>query len=226
MKRIGLHVLGMFLLGLLAMLAFAAIVQLRIGRPIAPALQARPAATAVASLAQGLTEDLQIAFRSLPASQTEAVRALDGAKRLSEVGEAAVGEPFRVIREKVTEARRAVANGNPTKARQLLAQATAAPLLAEQPAAAPSGLRQYTGATVVDSHGTRIGEITAVSNRDGHPVLQVAVGGLRDVFGFIDVGGHTMLASPDTLVFGTLKKAGTTLVVWSGAPQEAMQAAR
>ncbi|GBG14225.1 argininosuccinate lyase [Novimethylophilus kurashikiensis] len=226
MNRMPLHILGMTLLGVLALWAFAAIVQTRIGQPLQEDTEPSFGITPVAALAEGLKADIGLAAQSLDSNKTEAVLALDAAKRVSELG-MTFGEPFQTAHETVLRTRRSIADGHPDKAKRLLQNTQ----LTQFDVKGASGnvnsphtnLRSYKGAVVLDRQGIRIGEVVDVAEHQGRPMLQLAIGGVRNALGFIDWGGKRMWIDPSALVFGKVKTVGSTMIAWSDQSQRLAQ---
>ena len=157
MARITLHVLGMTLLGLLALWAFVAVVELRIGTPLEANQANNPTAT-VPALIKGVESDLRIAAAGLPANRSQTVHALDAAKRITELGTDAIGETFDSLHRTVMQARRSIANGDPELAQQLLKKALAVQVPARESPTIPADLQPYIGATVIDGEGKEGGK--------------------------------------------------------------------
>ena len=215
---------AMLALGAISFAVLAAVVQFRIGRPLASAGQTMLPrnASPLQGLEEGLRESLVIAQRAFQSNdRSRAVRALDAAMRAAEVGEhAAEGTNFThfgAVREHVMQARLAVQNGNGQRAESLIGEAVASFSTqrggessrpgnnAGDPVTDVSGYRE---AVVINAHGVRIGEVRKAEG--GRLVMSIQ--GYNDLLGFIDSGGQEIAVPADQVLFGKRKKLGSTIV--------------
>lgn len=220
--KTALHVTGMLLLGFAAMTGFAALVEWRVGRPldvvdVDEGRASKREASPVAALASGLRESITLAARKWGEDRSEAIRALEGALRASKLGTEAVGAPFHEVHSIVAKARRLIENGKAERARDALAGASIEESAKTEIASVPPALEQYEGATVIDRHGVRVGEVAEITEENGRTLIRLAIGGIRDALGFIDIGGRTVSVDPEALLWGKPKGLGSTLVLWAGS---------
>jgi hypothetical protein len=118
--------------------------------------------------------------------------ALDNAMRAAQVVRVAALPPGPHVELAVRHARRALQNGNPAKAQVLLKQAGAAGPgedVAARRFAAPSA---YEGAPLLDAAGAVVGEVRRVQGDRA----QLALGGVHDFWGFVDLGHPTLAWVP------------------------------
>jgi hypothetical protein len=168
--------------------------------------------TPVAELAEGTRRSVETALEQLGQNGTDAMVAMDAARRAAKVGaNAAPGSGFKEAKDAIESARRAIHQGNADAAREQL-QIASEKLRGVQSDAAgtpPEGFDAYDGATVVNANGARIGE---VSGRNGAK-LKVELGSGQDVWGFWDVGAKQHLEVPmGEVLFGPTQTVGRTLV--------------
>lgn len=172
-----------------------------------------PAPAGLTELRAGFASSAGAASRRLREGRRDgAMAALDGAMRISEIGTAMDCAPFPVARALVREARQAVQNGSPSRGDDVMGMAGW--LVAEEKDAGPGCVPRihdpsYRGALLVDANGSRIGEVVAV--RADHVVVEV--GGIRDVWGFLDLTSGLSFALPrEAVLFGPSRWIGPTLV--------------
>jgi hypothetical protein len=162
----------------------------------------------------GLCESLSMATSSLRARhRREATTALDAAQRLAEVlSKAAPWDSSRAVLEKIEETRRGLQMGSRAAALEMLDQArtlAASSKDLEIFAPSPSGL-VHEGVRLLNAEGAIIGEITG---KDG-PRVQLALGGDRPLWGFLDVGERQTTSLPrDAFVFGPQHTVGESYAV-------------
>ncbi len=174
----------------------------------------------IEALADGLDATLSKAADRLATRPSEAPSVLDAALRASEVASSAEGASFDEVHELVRQARSAVQDGDKAIARKAIRRASTrlrAPPLPGSEVRLPGAIARYEGATVIDRFGARIGEVVDVAERDGGPMLRLALG-KRDAAGAIAPDGRLVWVEPQALVFGRLRPASTALVAWPGAP--------
>ncbi len=108
----------------------------------------------------------------------------------------------------IEEIRRAVQNGAPERAPEILRRTIAA-FSAAPPAAPlpPSDLAVYDGAPVMNALGLPIGEVEGADGDQLELNLRK-----QDVLGFIELGGTRLRVPADRLLFGKKKKIGPTMV--------------
>lgn len=215
-KLIGSLVL-MFALGAALFVGMVALMQTRIGRPVAPAESELSAGAVhpVESMTTGLRESLLAAKAGLETRrQSETVRALDAGMRASEVARDALvpaqnGEAFEAVHRTIMQARIAMQNDNRSGASKLVESAlTSLPDDTSDAAPQPRDLSQYIGARVINAEGVRVGEVRTIEN--GTAVL--TVGGRYNLFGFLDMGGQQLRVDANRLLFGKKKSFGNTFV--------------
>jgi hypothetical protein len=212
-------IVGMFVLGAAGFCALAALVQVRIGRPVAaaPAAPDRSARHPLALLREGVRDAIQSAEDALRSkNQARTAAAMDAAKRAAEVGrDAESGDDFRRAFAAVENARLALQDGSRQEALVQLQEAAQAlpPGTTRNQSLRnvdTSELYGYRGATVLNAQGVRVGEVERVSGRK----FVVIVGGARDLLGCIDLpGGHQFEVPVEQTVMGKRKTLGSTMVV-------------
>ena len=145
------------------------------------------------------------------------MRALDAARRVSEVARssapAPIAQTFESVHGLVTEARRSLQNGQPDRVdvrlRTALATLSSAGLRDSRQLVTPQRVQDYRGAILLNSQGVRIGKILGVSG----DTLTVGIGGFSNLFGFLDRPRQTIRASQNELLFGRRRTFGSTYVV-------------
>ncbi|HVY61689.1 MAG TPA: hypothetical protein VHF22_08550 [Planctomycetota bacterium] len=222
-----LNVAGMLALGLAAQGGFLALTEWRMTRPLPETPLAAPepaeAAGPVEALRAGLVGSLEAARSGLvEGRRSDAMHALDGARRAAEVGAyAAPGEAgFEAAKASIGDARRAVDVGDGKGAAEVLGLA-AERLRAAGEAEGPGTVRvrvtapidRYVGARVIDAHGMLVGEVTGV-RRDARGIEEpvVALGGHRDVAGFIDLGGRPVVVPAERVLAGAPRSVGLRMI--------------
>jgi hypothetical protein len=176
---------------------------------VADATAARPKL-----LREGLRESLTVATRALESKhRREATTALDAARRLAEVLlRAAPWDASRSLLATIEATRRELQVGSRTDALERLKEArrlAASSKELEIFAPSPSVL-EYEGAPLLNAEGTIIGAITG---NDGARV-QLALGGPRPLWGFLDLGQPRTTSLPkDALVFGPRPALGEAYAV-------------
>ena len=220
-KSIAGALIAMLVLGVASFALFGALVQTRIGRPVAPpelSPQSLNDGSSAAVLAAGLEESLSVARRALASGQRPLLmRALDAARRVSEVARssapAPIAQTFQSVHGLVTEARRSLQNGQPDRVdvrlRTALATLSSAGLRDSRQLVTPQRVQDYRGAILLNSQGVRIGKILGVTG----DTLTVGIGGFSNLFGFLDHPRQTIRASPAELLFGRRRTFGSTYVV-------------
>lgn len=150
-----------------------------------------------------------------------ATTALDDLRRAGEVGRNAVpAAGFVAAMDEIQHARRALQQGDDSGAIRRLDAAGHALHVGGVVSSPPANLERYAGATVIDARGAVIGEVKSVS--DGS--LDLAIGGLRDVWGLVDIGEKRSLTVPSSgVALGTPRSLGPTYVM---VPTSAVCAAR
>lgn len=168
------------------------------------------------ALEHGLAQSLELARRSLGEGDVaRAAQALDHADRAADVAATGSGDAPSLVgaREHVRSARHALQMGRAGAAYTEIEDALGSLRGGGVPAASARGdderLSGYVGATVIDAHGARIGEV--VGERDGE--LELALGGARDVAGLVDLGASERLrVGAGDVVLGRRRGIGSTLV--------------
>jgi hypothetical protein len=199
----------MGVLGAVALVIPAVLTEVRKATPITVAGAELPEPRSLSRAPRGgLREALEAAEQNLrEGRRREGVTALDAAYRAAQVlSSAAPGQAGSVLISEVTAARRAIQMGNERGALAKVQSATGAAgtLATITPTRAPRTDR-YRGATLMNAEGAVVGKVTRV---DGENV-QVAVGGAKDVFGFLDLGSSKTVSVPrDHLLLGPRRTVG------------------
>ncbi len=152
-----------------------------------------------AAVESGLLRTLQVARQSLrDDDRTDAVTALDAAMRVAAIVRTASPAPHNdSVYRAIVRARRALQMGEPGEAlRRIPSMRPGDVLLGARASGATS---DFIGATVLDTRGIEIGELIGVrGNR-----IRLALGGARDVWGFLDLGADRIVTVPaGRLMFG------------------------
>lgn len=214
--RLIIALVGMLLMGVLAFWGMGALWSYRGAQRIGPEGWAGFGNVgSVRALQLGLAQDLEVARRALRnGDRAGVVRALDGARRVGRVGRSAAEPLFARPLASIEGARRALQNHNTLEASRAVDEAVAA-LAAESPTgpgaltpSAPADARAYRDAVVLNAAGDRIGRVAGVEGED----VVIVLGGIQDLFGFIDLGGTKVSVPPGDLVFGERRTLGPTMV--------------
>lgn len=216
----------MTVLGVTSFIMLAVVVQARYRMPIEPVPEeAAASANPVATLKKGLQNSLQVARISLQAGhRSAALHALNAAHHAVEPGKGATCDKlFEEAFNQIEETRRALQNGQPERAPEILARDPARAESAPPASPAfPANPSDYDGATVINASGLRIGEVENVKADRAELSL-----GLQDVLGFIELGGTKVQVPVDRLLFGKKKGVGPTMVclpVFAQKPAEIRRA--
>ena len=215
--RIG-FITAMVVLGCLALLVPAWLTHVRENKSVAEAPTAEPtraespsaAAPSGPVLHEGIQASIKVALAGLEAgNRTQASLAMDAAMRAAEVGAHSSPGSFYSTLEQIHAARLALQQGNEQKSQKHLRSA----LKVLEPAADLTppilNVKKYAGAKVLDPTGTVVGEVTGVSPDS----MDVALGGWRDAWGFLDFGAKHRISVPTSEVaFGPPRQVGMTLV--------------
>lgn len=221
-KKAG-YLLVLVVMGVVSFALFGAIHEARIGKPLKLEVESQPEAQPASLMRSGASEALRDAAQRLgEGRRSEAMHAMDAALRVIEVGAEAFGGAWHEAAKQVKRAKHAMANGKPMRATDAMRAATAKLSEVGQAKADAAGLgNQYEGATVINAAGARIGELTALDPDNGRG--RVVLGGVRDLYGFWDMGGKTMELPPQRLVYGPAKWPKPTIVVAPTLAQEPME---
>ncbi|HEU4610859.1 MAG TPA: hypothetical protein VFS15_02235, partial [Kofleriaceae bacterium] len=141
--------------------------------------------------------------------------AIEAAHRAAKVGdEAAPRAGFAPVLDRVKQARHALWMGRRSAAHDELREAArlARNITLEQPSTAPLG--DYSHAIVVDARGQELGKVVAVRGDR----VAIARGGIRNFWGFIDLGTETIEVPRSALVLGPSQTAGRTFVILADDP--------
>jgi hypothetical protein len=170
-------------------------------------------ATGYEALRMGLREELTEAQDQM--HSTEARVALDGAHRLAQIAAAAApASLFVPVRANIDNARRQLWMGREERARASLRAAIVVLDATPTDVQPAPRTRDYVGASIVDVHGQPIGELLGTAAG----TAKIALGGIRDFWGFLDVNeGHIMRVPVTSLVFGNKQTVGPTYVVFTTA---------
>ena len=236
------QVLLMLFIGAVFFSALGELVNWRIGSPLAQTsngFTGSPPAAPVEALGEGVRQSLAIALDQLQQQhRTQAVKALDAAKRAADVARHGVpGElacRFDLAYRSTEHVRAALQDGEQQRAEQLLVTALSSlppsptghisePLATER--IQPGNLQDYTGARVINAQGVRIGEVERIQGG----MASLRIGSPSDVLGFIDLGGGKLIQAPvRSLVFGKRTFLGSTMVAlptFSTTPPQVSEAA-
>jgi hypothetical protein len=138
---------------------------------------------------------------------------MDAAMRSAEVGAHSAPASFYSALEQIREARLRLQQGNERASREHMQSASKLLKPATNITPPILNVKRYAGAQVLNSKGEILGEVTAVSPDS----VEVALGGWRDTWGFIDFGARRRATFPiDELAFGPPNRVGMTLVAISG----------
>lgn len=206
----------MLALALTLFAAMQALMETRIGRPLGSVPQGDAAGIAAADIVTtGIRASLSFANKGLQMHRrADTARALDAAMRASEVAQDALsgtsaGTAFDRVHRAVMQGRLALQNDQKSEvARHIEAAIEAVPQQLAMDVPPPPNLQEYLGATVINAEGIRVGEVARVQDTE----LVISVGGHRNVFGFIDIGGEQLTIGPGRLLFGRKKRFGDTFV--------------
>ena len=229
MKKTVLTVL-MLVLGFGTLFGFAFLVAWRERQPIAVGGDPGAAAAPLESGRDGLYAVVGYVTAALrQGDQTAAVHALDAATRAARTLERATPEEhdaaFAEAYARLQEARRAVQNGMNRAALDKLGEVLVtldreAEIAGVRPLT-PHGraLHEYDGATVIDPHGRRVGELVAVDESGRGDEVTLHVGGTSDLFGCWDFGGREVRVPTAALLFGGARELGSSLVMLAGGTE-------
>lgn len=219
--RLTAYVLAMTVLGVAAMAAMAAVVEWREQRDVTgeavPPTRAE-GESAMDTLVQGIVLATTFAASHLDnGDRGDAMLALDGALRVSAVAQhASEGELNWALDHTMLElgkAKHAIQTGRPGTARVHLLESTRSLRRFQGEA---TGYRRsvseygYEGSLLLNALGSRIGEVFGVSAQG---LVKVRIGGVTDVYGFLDFGGRIEEVPVEGLVFGEMRVIGGTHVV-------------
>ena len=211
-KKAG-YLLVLLVIGAVSFALFGAIYEARVDKPLKAEMQASFTADRAALMRSGASHSLREAAGRLgEGRRREAMHAMDAALRVVEVGAAAFGGVWHDVAKEVKRAKQAMANGKPMRAADAMRTASAklGSVDQEESGAVEPG-REYEGAAVINAAGERIGELIALETDSGRG--RMALGGVRDLYGFWDLGGKTVELSPQRLVYGPAKWPKPTIVL-------------
>lgn len=227
------HMLGMLAFGLIALALPAWLGQVRMGKPveIPQAVVSREVESTgpLDSLSipervwSGLQMSVITAERNLKGgNRAKAMHTLDAARRVAAVGVHALPSRksrYERVRRTLDQARREIQNGRPDEAVQTLSSMIAG---WDNPAAGRAEMdgvklatgAHYTEAVVLNVYGARIGKVVQA----GDQRMTVALGGVQDVFGFLNLFPGTRVEVPVSQVLAgsadRTKGANVLLVTW------------
>lgn len=209
-------------MGLIAFALFGAIYEVRIGgRTLSESPRTTADESSVAMMRTGAAGALSEAVRlAEEGRRSEATHALDAALRTLEVGAEAFrgdyGHKWRAALKQAKQAQASLQNGAPMRMTEQLRAAAdiirSAPIPAAPPASPDTQLQQYAGATLLNAAGIRIGELLTPMQND-NKTAEIAVGGVRDLLGFLDWGGRTISVESGRLVYGPARWPKPIMVV-------------
>ncbi|MCW8193479.1 DUF4396 domain-containing protein [Proteobacteria bacterium 005FR1] len=204
---------SMAVLGAVALVIPAWLVEVRDGTPVRADMA--EAASPVQpggpdNLATGLEETLSLAVDYMNEGEnSHAAHAIDAAHRAASVAHEASSAPvYGEALHQIESARRELHMGRPERARESLKIAADQDFGTVASAGAPA-MQRFGSATLINAHGVKIGEITAVRDDE----VEVALGGLRNVWGFVDLSAERVLVLPaESLAAGPPETIGASLV--------------
>ncbi len=205
--RTALGVIGMFAFGAAALMGMSLLYRHRVTAPF-------PTAAAPASVVEGLQIDLEFFASAMAAdARSDAVAALDGAYRLSDVLRGASGSPAEAsaLFEQIRSVRRAVQNDQRQRAIDLARRAAAtASAIGPAESIAPGQAARYVGAIVLTPSGEIRGTVAGV----GGGAVTIAEGAVRGLLGLASAGATGVRRVPiDAVLFGARRRFGMTMVV-------------
>jgi hypothetical protein len=231
--RILWHVIGMLVFGIAALALPAWLAVLRMGQPVdvpAPVVAREVESTGPLdrlTVPERVWSGMQMSIRAARfhfnnGKRSEAMHALDAALRVAALGTRALPSQkpqFQDTHRRLKQARREIQNGHPALALHTLDS------MIERWSGGFAGLTMdgakhadgpaYKGAVVMDVYGARIGDVVRVDNRR----MTIAIGGVRDVFGFLNLSPGNRVEVPVSQVLGgtldPVKGAKVMLVTWS-----------
>lgn len=166
-----------------------------------------------AALFDGLRASLSRGIDGLArGDRTQAALAMDAANRAAEAGAHSAPGSFYSALEQIRAARIALQQGNEGEAKAKLQAASEVvrPAADARPPSAEIG--RYRGAKVINPEGVIIGEVSSVSADS----VDIALGGFRDAWGFIDFSADRHVNVPaSALAFGPPRRIGLKLVMVS-----------
>lgn len=167
----------------------------------------------LAGVQTGARETVATALDALSrGDQQQAVLAVEAAARTAEVL-ATADPPLASVLDDAKQARNALWLGRKDQARNRLdaAERTLAETTGGE-ATPPPALARYGGATLLDPHGNTIGEIDHVAGDQ----VTIALGGVRDFWGFLDLSARRQLTVPAAdLVYGPARTVGWSYAVYA-----------
>jgi hypothetical protein len=205
---------SMSVLGIAALIFPAWLVEVRDGTPLHPKEASdRPSvASGSSNLYSGLRESIQAGVSYLEQDQrSRAAHAIDAAHKASMVAnKTASGSGFNSVLHSVERARHAIHMGDEQGAKEKLTAALQHVPDVLQPSTSSAGsLEPFVGATVLNAHGVKVGEVVEVQAG----TATVALGGARDVWGFWDLGEERRAQVPaDALATGPSQLIGQSMV--------------
>lgn len=218
-KKAG-YLLGLGIIGMVAFALFGAIHEARMGRPLSSDPPAPASREAAEVMARGAQHAFAEGARALQlGDRGAAMHAMDAGMRLAEVGVEAFGgsEPWRAASQHARDAKRAVASGHKQRAAEALQAAATSLRGAGAERAGPPPRAGYGGATLLNANGVRVGEVRSVDPGGG---AELVIGGVHDLYGFLDWGGENLTVDADKLVYGPAQWPRPTLVVLPTLAQE------
>lgn len=200
----------MAVMGVTALVIPAWLVEVRDGTPVMKS--ATPAGPVSAGLTPGLAEALETASSHLEQNErSSAAHAIDSAHRAAEVGHKGLAaRAYKDVLHNVKRARHALHMGSESRARKELQDAIrrSRSIRFEEPATGAPALSGFRSATVVNAQGVMMGEIVDV----GRDRITLALGGARNVWGFLDLGGRRVTLPADAVVAGPQRTIGMSLI--------------
>ncbi|MAW99502.1 MAG: hypothetical protein CMN72_07615 [Sphingomonas sp.] len=158
-------------------------------------------------MVKGLAKDFQKAATALrsPSRRHEAMKTLDDARRLGRVMRDELGPAGEAAYKFVESARHAVQTGRPDEAARILETGAGRLTTLPFPNRFDSVDRTNVGTRVIDAEGRKLGRISAIDAAAGKATLKI--GGVVDLFGFLDAGNRTVTVSNSDLAAGKMYAA-------------------
>ncbi|MEU0344648.1 hypothetical protein ABZ092_38395 [Streptomyces bobili] len=226
-------VMGLTMLGLLGW-----VVQVRDSTPVEASTTSAAGVDGsqapLAALARGGSASARTAAQDLAQGPgSKASHALEAAHRVSEVGmENSWGlakEQFTIAEKQLLTAMESLHDGRTSGAyAQVRAAATAlqratTAAAGQHPAAPPKVARAgYDSADLLNAEGSKIGLVKRIETQGGKPVAVLQIGGTKDLFGVLELGGKQIEVPAERLLWGPRRSLG---YVWVVAPTTATDSA-
>lgn len=212
-ERRAAAIAGMALLGAAALLLPAWLTELRQGAFLArgpAAFEPVVGANVGSALAEGVHASLDHALEAFDSrNQTRAAVAMDNALRSARVGAHAAPAAFETAFEQIRAARVALQQARRDDAIEHLTAAGSVLQSGPTSVRPTRDAEDYVGAKVINPEGGVIGEVMRASSDR----VELALGGWRDAWGFVDFGASVRATVPTlSVAFGPEQRIGPQLV--------------